>query len=264
MTEAAKLISAALPDVPKLAVILGSGLSDILEDVETRASFDYGELPGFPTPGVAGHRGRLIVGRLGGGEALFLAGRAHAYESGRADAMAGVVETLAALGIERLLLSNAAGGLREDLPPGSLMLLSDHINLTGLNPLAASAEGPRFVDLSAVYDPGFRVALLRSGQASGARVGEGVYMFFVGPSFETPAEIRAAKVLGADAVGMSTVPEAILARAAGITVGGVSVITNMAAGLGEEVLSHAQTLAVGKRAAADFGRLLAGYLEEMS
>lgn len=259
--EACAVVHARLPAFKAdVAIVLGSGLGGLVDLLEQPATIDYSELPGFPKPTVTGHGGRLHLGTVAGQRVVFLQGRAHYYESGRADAMAVPVGLVAALGAERLILTNAAGSLRPDAGPGSLMLITDHINLTGANPLVGRDDGPAFIDMSAVYDPALRAGLEQAAEQVGVRLHQGVYMWFSGPSFETPAEIRAARTLGADAVGMSTVPEAILARAAGLRVAAVSNITNLAAGMADEVLSHAGTLAAAAAGAEDLQRILAAYL----
>jgi purine nucleotide phosphorylase len=246
---------------PRIAVVLGSGLGAFAEDVRGVATISYSDLPGFPRPGVASHAGRLVLGHVGATPVAVLQGRAHYYERGRADEMKGAIAALAELGCETLLLTNAAGSLRAEMPPGSVMAISDHINFTGVNPLFGESGDSRFVDMVDAYDPGLREKLKAAGEANGIAVHEGVYVWFSGPSFETPAEIRAARVLGADAVGMSTVPEAILARHAGLKVVALSLITNYAAGMTDGKLSHAHTLALATEAAADVRRLLRAFLE---
>jgi purine nucleotide phosphorylase len=246
---------------PRVAVVLGSGLGAFAEDVRGVATIPYGDLPDFPQPRVASHAGRLVLGHVGATPVAVLQGRAHYYERGRADEMKGAIAALAELGCETLLLTNAAGSLRADLPPGSVMAISDHINFTGVNPLFGEGDDRRFVDMVDAYDPGLRKKLKAAGEANGITLHEGVYVWFSGPSFETPAEIRAARILGADAVGMSTVPETILARHAGLKVVALSLITNYAAGMSDEKLSHAHTLALATEAADVVRRLLRAFLE---
>jgi purine-nucleoside phosphorylase len=240
-----------------LAIVLGSGLGGLARHVEDAVSIPYADLPGFPGAGVSGHAGALVVGWLGGARVALLAGRAHYYEHGDAAAMAGAIEALARLDVEAVLLSNAAGSTRREMPQGALMAIADHINWSGRSPLIGVPGDQRFVDLSAAWDADLRARLL----AVDHTLHEGVYAWFSGPSFETPAEIRAVAMLGADAVGMSTVPECILARYHRLRVAGVSVITNMAAGLSDVALSHAQTKQEADRAAARFERLAIGFAE---
>ncbi|MCW5744800.1 MAG: purine-nucleoside phosphorylase, partial [Alphaproteobacteria bacterium] len=207
------LIRARAPGFsPRTGVVLGSGLGGLADEVQAVVTLPYGTLPGFPQPSVGGHAGRLVLGRLAGAAVALLHGRAHYYETGRADAMKVPVRTLAALGCEMLLLTNAAGSLRREMVPGSVMLVADHINFTGVSPLFGETGDSRFVDMVDAYDPGLRRRLHDVAKAAGVTLHEGVYIWFAGPSFETPAEIRAAGRLGADAVGMSTVPEVVVAR----------------------------------------------------
>lgn len=241
---------------PDFGLILGSGLAGLADEVEG-VSIPYADLPGFPQAGVSGHSPRLVIGQLAGRRVAVFGGRAHYYEHGRADAMRLLLAVLKALGCERLILTNAAGSLRSDLPPGGLMLLSDHIAFTGMNPLIGEVSDARFVPMTDAHDPALRAALRDAAQAEGVTLPEGVYGWFPsGPSFETPAEIRAARVLGMDAVGMSTVPEVILARFLGLRVAAVSVITNMGAGLSDEAISHDHTKAMAPLGAEKLARVL--------
>ncbi|HRO14488.1 MAG TPA: purine-nucleoside phosphorylase [Paracoccus sp. (in: a-proteobacteria)] len=259
--ELARLIrDRAGAEPPELALVLGSGLGHLGAMVEGVA-IPYADLPGFPHAGVSGHVPQLYVGRLEGRRVAVLGGRAHYYESGRPDAMRPALEVIAELGCERLVLTNAAGSLREDIPPGGLMLLADHLAL-GPNPLVGEADERRFVAMTDAHDPGLRADLRAAAAAEGVPLPEGVYCWFPGPSFETPAEIRAARVLGADAVGMSTVPEIILSRFLDLRCAAVSVITNMGAGLSSERISHGHTKAMaplgGERLERILRRLLRG------
>jgi purine-nucleoside phosphorylase len=247
---------------PGLAIILGSSLGKVAEAVEHPITIPFTKVPGFPKPGVTGHAGTLIAGRIGAAEVLVIAGRVHYYEHGRADAMRPIIETLAELGIGMLLLLNAAGSLSSDAPPGRLMLITDHINFSGSNPLIGETGDERFVSLTNAYDPPLCDAIRRAAKAEALTLAEGTYMWFSGPSFETPAEIRAARILGADAGGMSTVPEVILARRFGLKVAAVSVITNFAAGIRDSAPSHAETMKQASRAGSDVQRLLVSLLEK--
>jgi purine nucleotide phosphorylase len=245
-----------------VAVVLGSGLGGFADDVKAIATIPYGELPGFPVTGVSSHAGQLVLGHVGPTPVAVLQGRAHYYEHGRAGEMKGAISALATLGCETLLQTNAAGSLRLDMPPGSLMAISDHINFTGVNPLFGLGSGDnRFVDMVNAYDSALTQRLLAAAKAGNILCHDGVYIWFCGPSFETPAEIRAARTLGADAVGMSTVPETILARQAGMKVVAVSLMTNFAAGLTHDKLGHEQTLAVAREASGNVRRLLHAFLE---
>lgn len=243
--------------IPRLAITLGSGLGGLAERVERAIRIPYADLPGFPASTVSGHDGAVIVGRLGGAQVALLAGRAHYYEHGDARAMRAPLEALSRLGVETLLLTNAAGSTRPEMGPGSLMVIADHLNLSGANPLIGEKGDGRFVNMTDAYDPVLRARL----KALDPELHEGVYAWFSGPSFETPAEVRMAAALGADAVGMSTVPETIFARYFDIKVAGVSVITNLGAGLSGEALSHAHTKAQADRAAARFEALAISFAE---
>lgn len=242
--------------VPSAAIVLGSGLGDLVDSVERPVRVPYRNLPGFPVGGVSGHSGEVVAGLLSGVPILVLAGRAHYYEHGNASVMRPVIETLAGLGVTKLFLTNAAGSVDSDMPPGSLMMITDHINFSGSNPLFGEPTDQRFVGMTEAYDVKLRNALKQSASESGTPLHQGVYMWFSGPSFETPAEIRVARLLGANAVGMSTVPEVILARFFGIRVAACSVITNYAAGMTGTELSHDETREVAPRGGAKLGRLL--------
>lgn len=260
MTDAvATLVERLGGRMPTVALILGSGLSGLVDEVEDTVRIPYADLPGFPQGGVTGHAGTLVIGRLGGMDVLMLAGRAHYYEHGDAAAMRPALETLAAIGIQILILTNAAGSLEADMPPGSVMLIDDHINFSGTNPLIGEATDARFVGLTEAYDRGLRRAFVTAAVATSTKLHRGVYMWFSGPSFETPAEIRMARVMGATAVGMSTVPEVILARFLGLRVAACSVITNFGAGMTGGELSHEET----KDMAPLGGRRLAKLLKTM-
>jgi purine-nucleoside phosphorylase len=249
---------------PRIGIVLGSGLGSYADQVDPVATLSYGELPGFPTPGVAGHSGKLVLGRVAGTPVALLQGRAHYYEHGRADAMKVPVRTLSALGCEMLICTNSAGSLRSEIGPGSVMLVTDHINFTGVSPLFGESGNERFVDMTDAYDPPSARRLTDIATSLGITLHKGVYIWFAGPTFETPAEIRAAEKLGADAVGMSTVPEVILARHAGLKVVALSIITNFAAGMSREPLSHEATLETSRLAADTVRRLLNEFLARLS
>jgi len=244
---------------PRAALVLGSGLGGLVDEVENAVRISYADLPGFPKSGVTGHAGEVVAGHFAGAPVLMLAGRAHYYEHGNAAAMRPVIETLAAIGITHLILTNAAGSLEQDMPPGSVMLITDHINFSGSNPLFGEPTDRRFVGLTEAYDAGIRAAIEKAAAATGTALHRGVYMWFSGPSFETPAEIRMARVFGANAVGMSTVPEVILARFYGLRVAACSVVTNLAAGMTGSELSHQET----KDMAPLGGKRLATILREV-
>jgi xanthosine phosphorylase len=260
--SAADTLRAAGP-APRLGIVLGSGLGGLTDALEDAVAVPYQELEGFPAAGVAGHQGQVVLGRLAGLPVACLAGRKHVYE-GDATAMRVPVRTIRALGAEALFVTNAAGSLRAEVGPGRLMAIADHINLLGVNPLSGpndDAVGPRFPSLRDAYDPELLARLHAAARALGVDLAEGVYLATAGPSFETPAEIRAFRTLGADAVGMSTVPEVILARHAGLKVVAVSAITNLAEGMGGEELSHEQTLRNAAVAARDLTRLITRFAE---
>ena len=226
---------------PRIALVLGSGLGGLAGEVEDAVRIPYADLPGFPRSGVSGHAGEVVAGSFASRPVLMLAGRAHYYEHGNAAAMRPVLEALAGIGIDRLILTNAAGSLDAEMQPGSVMLITDHINFSGSNPLFGEPTDRRFVGLTEAYDAALRAALEKAAAATGTPLFKGVYMWFSGPSFETPAEIRMARAFGANAVGMSTVPEVILARFLGLRVAACSVITNLAAGMSGGELSHQET-----------------------
>jgi purine-nucleoside phosphorylase len=244
-------------------LILGSGLGHLADTVDGVA-IDYADLPGFPHAGVSGHKPKLVIGDLEGVRVAVFGGRAHYYEKGDASAMRLPLETLKALGAGELILTNAAGSVREGLEPGELMALSDHINFTGRNPLIGEETDSRFVNMTDAYDPELRAALAAAARAEDIVLSEGVYAWFSGPSFETPAEIRASQFLGADAVGMSTVPEVIIARLLGLRVGAISIITNMGAGMSAEALSHEHTKAIAPLGAQKLERVLRRCLANLS
>ena len=246
----------------RYGLILGSDLGH-LADMVAGVAIDYADLPGFPHAGVSGHNPTLVIGDLEGQRVAILGAREHYYENGNPAAMRRALETLAALGVTDLILTNAAGSLRPDIRPGDLMLLSDHINFSGLNPLIGEATDRRFVPMTDAHNPALRAALKAAADAEKVPLPEGVYAWYSGPSFETPAEIRAIRTLGADAVGMSTVPEVILARYFGLRVAAVSVITNMAAGLSDEAISHAHTKAMAPLGAAKLERVLRAMLRAL-
>jgi len=248
---------------PTLAIILGSGFHHLLSELKVEAEISYSRLPGFPPVGVSGHAGQLLIGKLGGTPVLVLSGRAHFYEGHPMERVTFAVRALGAYGIRDVLLTNAAGGVNRGFRPGDFMVLTDHINLMGTNPLrGAPLPGlPRFVDLTCVYDTGLRRLLSQAGRRCGMRLRTGVYLAVCGPSYETPAEIRAFARLGADAVGMSTVPEAIAARQCGLKVAALSCITNLAAGRSRKTLSHIEVLETAERVKHAAAQLLRDFAE---
>ena len=247
---------------PRTAIILGSSLGGIADAVADPLVIAYSDLPGFPAPKISGHAGQLVLGRLGGAEVAVLAGRAHPYESGNAGVMRPAIAALKEVGIETLILTNAAGSLQARMRPGTIMLISDHINQAGMNPLIGQHGDDNFVSMTHAYDPALRTRLLAAAEAEGIALTQGVYVWYSGPSFETPAEIRMFQLIGGDAVGMSTAPETILARRYGLKVAGLSVITNLAAGIEGASPSHEETKREGARATADMRRLLIRYFRD--
>ncbi|MGP0036565.1 MAG: purine-nucleoside phosphorylase [Solirubrobacteraceae bacterium] len=248
---------------PRVGIVLGSGLGAVADAVEDPVVVGYEELAGFPRPSVEGHAGKAVIGSIGGVPVAVLQGRAHLYEGGDLEALKTPVRALRAAGASVLILTNAAGSLRPEVGPGSLMAITDHINLTGVNPLMGPNDdsiGPRFPSLRDAYDPALLKTLRESARDAQVDLAEGVYLAVTGPSFETPAEIRAFRTLGADAVGMSTVQETIVARHCGLRVVAVSVITNLAEGMTDEALSHEQTLSAAHAGAAELSRLLLEFI----
>ncbi|MFN0205967.1 MAG: purine-nucleoside phosphorylase [Planctomycetota bacterium] len=248
---------------PAVAVVLGSGMGGIADHVSERVEIPFDDLPGFPAPSVPGHAGKFVIGKLVGNPILIQCGRVHYYEGHDPDTVMLPPRTLAQFGIKLMIFTNAAGGLDPSMRPGQVMAVEDHINLLGINPLRGEHDerfGKRFVDLSAAYDR----EIIRILEAAGASVGlnllRGVYVAVSGPSYETPAEVRMLRNLGADAVGMSTIPEVIAARQRGIKVGCLSLITNKAAGLAAEPLSHDEVEREAKRATVAMGNLIASAL----
>lgn len=247
---------------PKTAIILGSSLGALAEAVVDPLVIPYTDLPGFPVPKISGHAGKLFVGKLGGQEVAVLAGRAHPYESGNAAVMRPAIETLKGAGVETLILTNAAGSLKADMRPGSIMLIADHINYSGMNPLIGQHGDENFVPMTNAYDSALRQRFHAAAKAEGIALHEGVYCWYSGPSFETPAEIRMFQIIGGSAVGMSTAPETILARRFGLKVAGLSVITNLAAGIEGASPSHDETKREGAKAAENMKALVTRFLKD--
>jgi len=252
---------------PRIALVLGTGIGGLADAVENSTVINYRDLPGFPRVTVEGHAGRLVLGELASVPVACMQGRVHLYEGHPAADLALPIRALHLAGCDTLVLTNAAGGLNADFPPGSLMMLADHINMTSVNPLTGANDkrfGPRFPDMTEAYDQSLRRRLAVAATTLGITLHEGVYIAVLGPNFETPAEIRAFRTLGADAVGMSTVPECLVARHCGMRVAAISTITNLAAGMTDAELSHDQSLAVGAEAAKNLSRLLSEFLAGLS
>jgi len=259
IAEAVEFIRKRYPASPRVGVVLGSGLGDFADSIVDPTVIPYADIPHFKAAGVAGHAGRLVLGNVGSAATAVLRGRIHHYEGHEIADVVFPVRVLAKLGIRSLLLTNAAGGINRDYHPGDLMIIRDHINMMGLNPLRGRNDerlGPRFPDMSAVYDPSFQDVIAAALTEIGRPAHCGVYLALNGPSYETPAEIRMFATLGADALGMSTVPEAIAARHMGVRVAGISCISNLAAGLSGQPLTHQEVIETGERVKADFVRLL--------
>ena len=250
-------------DFPRTVLMLGSGFGGFAEKLEGAATLSYAAIPGFPSSTVMGHAGKLMLGTLTGKMLAVMAGRIHLFEGHAAQDIATMVRILRAAGAERLILTNASGGLSPDLAAGTLVIVEDHINFSGANPLIGPNDeriGPRFPDLTNAYDPELRALLARAAAEAGVPVRSGVYIFVQGPSFETPAEIRMFNRLGADIVGMSTVPECIAARQCGMKVAALSLVTNLAAGLSDAPLTHEETLAEAQKAYGDMEKLLLRFI----
>jgi purine-nucleoside phosphorylase len=264
--EASRAIRARLRDLPRIAIVLGSGLGDFANSLESAVSMPYDTLPHWPASRVVGHDGRLVVGRVRGTIVAALAGRCHLYEGHDAQAVTFAVRALGLLGIKTLILTNAAGGVNTGFSQGALMVIDDHVNLTGANPLVGPNDdrfGPRFPDMTEVYSARLRAIADRAGGARGLSLRHGVYVALLGPSYETPAEIRYLRTIGGDAVGMSTVHEAIAARHMGVDVLGISCITNMAAGVLPQPLDHEEVMATARRVRTQFIALLEGIVEQL-
>ncbi len=255
---AASLLRSRLPSAPRVAVVLGSGLGQLVDALEDPTTVPFEALPGFPPSGVPGHAGRYVAGRLGGAEVLFQCGRYHMYEGHTPEVVAAPARVAAELGVEVLVLTNAAGGLRPTLDPGDLVLLEDHINMMACSPLTGPVRDgeTRFPDMSEPYDVGLRELALAGAKELEIGLQAGVYVGVLGPSYETAAEVRMLAGLGADVVGMSTVPEVIVARARGIRCLAFSVVTNKATGLASGPLSHQEVVEVGREAGVRLSRLL--------
>jgi len=264
--EAADAIRARVADPPHTAVILGSGLGDFANALVDPVTIPYSELPHWPASRVIGHDGQLVVGRSGARRILALAGRVHAYEGHDLRTVTFGVRVLGLLGVRTLVVTNAAGGVNTGFSQGALMVIDDHINLMGVNPLVGPNEerfGPRFPDMTGVYSARLRDIADRVGASMSLRLPHGTYLALVGPSYETPAEIRYLRTIGADAVGMSTVPETIVARHMGMEVLGISCITNMAAGVLPRPLDHAEVMETARRVRGQFIGLIEGVIERL-
>jgi purine-nucleoside phosphorylase len=259
-------LRAKLPRMPSVALVLGSGFGAVADTFAERLCIPYTEIPNMPTSAVSGHASNFVFGRFADRDVLVMQGRVHLYEGYSAQQVVFGARLMLSLGANTLILSNAAGGIRADMKPGELMLIEDHLNMTGHNPLVGAndqALGPRFPDMSTAYDPALIELALRAAKRFGIRLQRGVYAGLLGPNYETPAEIRMLQALQADAVGMSTVLEVIAAHHMGARVLAISCITNLAAGLSSHALNHAEVEATARTSRADFSRLLEGVLTEL-
>ena len=257
--HATRIIRSRITVEPRIALVLGSGLGGFADDFEEAVAIPYEEIPGFVRSTAQGHAGRLVIGKVDSVPVLAMQGRVHYYEGYSLEEVTFPVRTFSLLGIKTLVLTNAAGGINVQLSQGALMVISDHLNLMGVNPLSGPNDerfGPRFPDMTAVYSPELQELVVEEAKAINVEVRRGIYCALSGPSYETPAEIHLLRTLGADAVGMSTVPEAIVARHTGLEVLGISCITNMAAGISDEPISHEEVMATGDRVRATLTELL--------
>lgn len=259
LNETVRYIKSKLSSVPKVAIILGSGLGPLVDDIKNSIEIDYKDIPGFPLSTVEGHAGKLVCGEIGNKLVLAMKGRFHYYEGYDVSQVVIAIRIFKLLGINDLLVTNAAGGINKAFSPGDLMIIRDHISFFAPSPLRGKnfdQFGPRFPDMSEAYSKKLREVLRKASDEAGVKMQEGVYAFTQGPMYETPSEIRALSVLGADAVGMSTVPEVIAARHAGMNVMGVSCITNMAAGILNQPLNHEEVMQTAKKAEQNFTRVV--------
>ena len=248
---------------PDTAIVLGSGLSNLISMIKNPIIIPYGDVPGAPTPKVAGHKGAFYAGVIGKHKVICLAGRTHLYEGLDPHYIAMSTQELQELGVKRFIATNAAGSLREDMPAGSLMMITDHINFSGRNPLVGFSQTPSFPDMSAAYNPELCQKVRETAKKENVALFEGVYLMVLGPNYETPAEVKMFRNLGADAVGMSTVPEVIAAVNSGMEVLGFSVISNLGAGLGRNDLNHQDVLKIVAEASNNLVLLLKKFLEEV-
>ncbi len=265
--KAADVLRQRMPASPAIGLILGSGLGVLADEIEEAVRIPYEEIPGFPVSTVEGHAGRLVYGRLEGATVVAMQGRFHYYEGYSLREVTFPVRVMKALGVRELIVTNAAGGVNERFQPGDLMVISDHINLLGTNPLIGPNDpelGPRFPDMTEAYSRRLRQLAKDAAARLGIRLHEGVYVANTGPSYETPAEIRMIRALGGDAVGMSTVPEVIVARHAGMEVLGISCISNLAAGMTDAPLHHDEVVETAERVKADFLRLVKAIVAELA
>ena len=262
--KAAEYLMERIDTAPRMAIVLGSGLGPLADELADPLVIPYAQIPGFPASTAPGHAGRLVCGTLAGKSVLAMQGRFHHYEGYTMDKVVFPVRVFRAMGVQRILLTNACGGANPGFKVGEFMIIRDHINLTGQNPCIGPNDdsiGPRFFDMSKTYSPALRTLARKAGRDLGMELREGVYAWFTGPSFETPAEIRMARMLGADAVGMSTVPEAIAAAHCGLEILGISCITNMAAGMLDQSITSEEVLAISAERRPEFTALIKRIVE---
>ena len=265
--QAARLIRSRTSLEPQVALVLGSGLGGFADEFSEAVAIPYGEIPGFVTSTAEGHAGRLVIGKVGAVPVIAMPGRVHFYEGYSLEEVTFPIRVFKLLGIKRLVLTNAAGGIDTELIQGALMVISDHLNLMGVNPLRGPNDerfGPRFPDMSEAYSRALQEKAVEEAHALGIELRRGIYAALAGPCYETPAEIHMVRACGADAVGMSTVPETIVARQMGIEVLGISCITNMAAGISDEPINHAEVMETGRRVRETFTKLLRGVIARLA
>ncbi len=264
--KASSYVKKIIKEEPKIGLILGSGLGDLADRIEDRVEIKYKDIPEFPISTVKGHAGQLVFGKLSGKSVVAMQGRFHFYEGYPIEDVVLPIKVLIDLGIQSLVVTNAAGGVNKDFKPGDLMIITDHLNLAGQNPLIGKnndKEGPRFPDMSKAYDDEYIELARKIAKDLKLDIKEGVYAWFTGPTYETPAEVKMARYLGADAVGMSTVPEVIIANHRGIRTLGISCITNMASGVLDEVLSHEDVVKTSQKVKGDFQSLVLDCLKHI-
>ncbi len=264
INEAKQFIEQSVTEKPQIGLILGSGLGVLADEIESPVKIKYSDIPHFPVSTVEGHEGQFVIGNLKGKRVIAMQGRFHYYEGYTMQEVTFPIRVLKAIGVEHLILTNAAGGLNETFEGGTLMLITDQINIMGISPLIGKNEaelGPRFPDASSIYNPEFNQRILEEAKALNIELKQGVYFYFTGPAYETPAEVRLAKMLGGDAVGMSTAPEALVATHMGMKVSGISCITNMAAGIQKTALNHQEVVEVANRVQNTFIKLVNKIIE---
>lgn len=266
LQEATQYIQSVAPTKPKVGIVLGSGLGVYVDKIQNQIVIPYGDIPGFPQTSVEGHDGKLIIGQAEGVDVAVFQGRFHRYEGHELEDVVLPARVLSLLGAQHLILTNASGGINETYRPGDLVCITDHINMTGSNPLAGpnfDELGPRFPDMTHTYDLELQEIIQKASASIGVESKRGVYAGVLGPTYETPAEIRMLRILGGDLVGMSTVPEAIAAHHAGLRVAGISCVTNMAAGIGGEELKHEDVKIVAAKAMQKFSDLVSAAVREI-